>query len=180
MLFQCWPTVFECWPNIETVLGEWSVFVGILAINLLVAEGETSLISVYKNGESSSCSLGSLFVWLGLVEWAGMYVWHPNRTTNVYAWTVPTELQSEPYVPADTALSQFVGGGFRISRTVRMTYESGNISSFQLMQQSCVLPSCFLLLTHSFTFFCSFFTFNRLLASSLFFVVVNYKGCCCT
>ena len=36
------------WPNIETALGERPVFAGILAINLLAAEGETS------PGESSS------------------------------------------------------------------------------------------------------------------------------
>ena len=42
------------WPNIETASGEWPVFAGILAINLLAAEGETSPVFVYKNGESSS------------------------------------------------------------------------------------------------------------------------------
>ena len=42
------------WPKIETALSEWPVFAGILAINLLAAEGETSLVFVYKNGESCS------------------------------------------------------------------------------------------------------------------------------
>ena len=42
------------WPNIEAALGKWPVFAGILAINLLAAEGETSPVFAYKNGESSS------------------------------------------------------------------------------------------------------------------------------
>ena len=37
------------WPSIETALGETPVFAGILAINLLAAEGETSPVFVYKN-----------------------------------------------------------------------------------------------------------------------------------
>ena len=44
--------MFQCWPNIETALAERPVFAGILAINLLAAEGEASPVFVYKNGES--------------------------------------------------------------------------------------------------------------------------------
>ena len=53
MLFQCWPTVFDVGPTLKQHRVNDPCLLGI-SFNLLAAEGGTSPVFVYKNGESSS------------------------------------------------------------------------------------------------------------------------------